>query len=144
MVFKEHVQYYIGRFDVILLDRTTRSIFIFLAVFFTAGVRWPLNASRTSILLFLNSTPGLLIWMMFSQSFIKSVDILPWFWHLTIFLLGRYSFGIALCFHTTYVSNIMPSVNTANITVSCIFSSTKASLVVDFVPIFSMLQRMAG
>lgn len=113
-----------------------------MAIFFTAGIRWPLNSPRTIILPFLNSTPGLLLQILFSQSFIKSVDIYPWIWHVTIIPVASYSFSIALYFHITYRSNTRPSLNTADITVSSISSFTKALIVVDFVPTFSMIQWM--
>lgn len=117
---------------------TARAAFFAPMIFFIAGARYPLNVPRTGILLLCTSTPGLPLQTMFSHSFIKSVDIHPWFWHLTIIPVGSWSFSIVFRFKITYGGNFIPSANTASITVMHIFSFPKVLMMTDFVPISSM------
>lgn len=118
---------------------TARVIFFSPMISLTADVRYPLNVPRTNILFLHSSTPGLLFQTMFSQYFIKSVDIHPWFWHLTIIPVGSWSFSIVLRFKITYGGNFIPSANTASTAILHIFSFPKVLMMTDFVPASSMM-----
>ena len=109
-------------FDVIPPGMTTRSVFNAVIFFFPSGVRWPLNASNTSIAPLLSRAPGPRFQTKASQSTVSSVVIQPLYWQWITNPLGKFSLGTAVCSRITYGGSYPPSAITANITVMFCFS----------------------